>query len=280
VEPRRLLRESKPSRSYLQPDQVAALLVAAGELDAEAQERTEGRDTGRRKPLLATLTLAGLRIGEALDLRWRDVNLAGRRLRVVAAKTDTGRREVDLTPTLAELLTEYRSRARFTDPDHHVFATNKGRRDGESNVRRRFLASAIERANLALSEEGCEPIHGATPHSLRRTFISLLLASGADVVYVMAQAGHSDPKMTLGVYAKVIASRADHGAALDELVRGDLPQEGERFRDGTGTRGDFVPRPASAPDTPDPENLLTSREDAEAADGIRTHDLLHGKQTL
>jgi len=34
----------------------------------------------------------------------------------------------------------------------------------------------------------------------------------------MAQAGHTDPKMTLGLYAKVIASKTDHGAALDRLV--------------------------------------------------------------
>lgn len=53
---------------------------------------------------------------------------------------------------------------------------------------------------------------------LRRTFISLLLAAGADVSYVMAQAGHNDPKMTLGLYAQVIASKTDHGAALDGIV--------------------------------------------------------------
>jgi len=35
----------------------------------------------------------------------------------------------------------------------------------------------------------------------------------------MAQAGHSDPKITLGIYASVIASKTDHGAALDELGR-------------------------------------------------------------
>ena len=34
----------------------------------------------------------------------------------------------------------------------------------------------------------------------------------------MAQAGHNDPKMTLGLYAKVIASKTDHGAALDGIV--------------------------------------------------------------
>jgi hypothetical protein len=39
------------------------------------------------------------------------------------------------------------------------------------------------------------------------------------VPYVMAQAGHTDPKMTLGLYAKVIASKTDHGAALDGIVK-------------------------------------------------------------
>jgi len=88
-----------------------------------------------------------------------------------------------------------------------VFPTREGRRDSPSNIRNRFLSKAVERANVALLDHGREPILRATPHSLRRTFISLLLATGADVPYVMAQAGHADPKMTLGVYAQVIAPR-------------------------------------------------------------------------
>jgi hypothetical protein len=44
------------------------------------------------------------------------------------------------------------------------------------------------------------------------------LTARADVFYVMAQAGHAEPRMTLGIYAKVIASKSDHGAALDGLV--------------------------------------------------------------
>jgi integrase len=61
-------------------------------------------------------------------------------------------------------------------------------------------------------------IANVTPHSPRRTFASLLLATGADVPYVMAQLEHSDPKMTLGVYAKVIASKTERGQALDDLI--------------------------------------------------------------
>ncbi len=211
---KRLLRESKPSRTYLQPEQVAALLKAAGRLDTNARKG----DTGRRRPLLAVLALAGLRISEALSLRWRDVNLAGRKLRVAASKTDTGVREVDMTPTLQELLSEYRTRTGQDGPDDFVFPTATGKRDSASNVRSRFLAASVEQANVELRKAGREPMEAITPHSLRRTFISLLLAAGADVPYVMAQAGHADPKMTLGLYAKVIASKADHGAALDGLV--------------------------------------------------------------
>jgi integrase len=211
---KRLLKEDKPSRSYLQPDQVAALLGAAGKLDAEGREG----DMGRRRPLLATLTLAGLRISEALDLRWRDVNLEGRRLRIAAAKTDAGVREVDLTPALQALLAEYRSRSPYAKPGDLVFPTNEGKRDNPSNVRNRFLDSAARVANTDLRAAGREPMPDLTPHSLRRTFISLLLAAGADVPYVMAQAGHTDPKMTLGLYAQVIVARTDHGAALDDMV--------------------------------------------------------------
>ena len=211
---KRLLKEAKPTRSYLQPEQVAALLSAAALLDAEARKG----DSGRRRPLLATLALAGLRIGEALELRWRDVDLRGRRLRIAEAKTDAGVREVDVTPALQELLSEHRDRSHHTQPGDFVFPTGGGGHDNASNVRNRFFAPAVDQANEALRQAGREPIGAVTPHSLRRTFISLLLAAGADVPYVMAQAGHTDPKMTLGLYAKVIASKTDHGAALDSLV--------------------------------------------------------------
>jgi integrase len=211
---KRLLKEDKPSRTYLQPDQVAALLSTAGRLDAEAREG----DTGRRRPLIATLTLAGLRISEALDLRWRDVNLDARRLRIAASKTEAGVREVDVTPALQALLADYRARSPYAKLGDFVFSTSEGKRDNPSNIRNRFLASAANLANADLRAAGREPMPDVTPHSLRRTFISLLLAAGADVPYVMAQAGHNDPKMTLGLYAQVIASKTDHGAALDGIV--------------------------------------------------------------
>jgi integrase len=77
---RRRLKERRPERTWLdRAEQIVALLDAGGELDAEA--RVDRRATPRRA-FLATLTLAGLRIGEALALRWRDVDLPAGRLRV------------------------------------------------------------------------------------------------------------------------------------------------------------------------------------------------------
>ena len=43
-----------------------------------------------------------------------------------------------------------------------------------------------------------------TPHTLRRTYISIaLLANRFDVPWVMRQVGHADSKMTMDVYAQL-----------------------------------------------------------------------------
>jgi len=214
---KRLLKEPKPIRSYLQPEQIAALLRAAGRIDDEARKG----DCRRRQIVLAMMALAGLRISEVLDLHWRDVDQSARWLEVAEAKTDAGVRRVHLTPALREMLLAYRARVQRRRPMDRVFPTRRGKRDNPSNIRNRILPLAIELANEELRSAGHQEIGAITPHSLRRTYISLALAAGADVPYVMQQAGHSDPRMTLSVYAGVIASKADHGAALDGLV-GDL----------------------------------------------------------
>jgi site-specific recombinase XerD len=65
---------------------------------------------------------------------------------------------------------------------------------------------------------------GLTPHSLRRTFASILFATGRELPYVMAQLGHADPKMTLSVYARVMLGGADEKGRLGDLVGGNHGQ--------------------------------------------------------
>lgn len=90
---RRRLKAEKPRRTWLELDEVRALLDAAGD----------------HRPMLATMILAGLRVSEACALRWRDVDLARGRLQVAAAKTSAGVRVVDLSPDLLDELKSYKA---------------------------------------------------------------------------------------------------------------------------------------------------------------------------
>lgn len=205
--------------SYLQSaEQIEALLDAAHQLDRGRR----GRE-GHGRPLLATLTLAGLRIDEALCLRWEDVNLAAGTLRVRASKTEAGKRTVTLLPALREELSVLKARR---DPVRAalVFGTARGGKESPSNVRRRLLAPAVEVASTALLERDAEviPDH-LTPHSLRRTFASILVALGRDPRQVMGQLGHTDPSLTLRVYAREMSREDGERERLMRLVEGNGP---------------------------------------------------------
>jgi integrase len=218
---RRRLPAVAPRRLWLdRADHIAALLDAASKLDARAKVCR-----GQRRALLATLTFAGLRIGEALSLRWRDVDLARGTLTVRVAKTDAGIRVVNILPVLSDELGDYRARI---DPpaDAFVFGTATGRRQGATNVRRRVLAKAVKYANAALVKDGDEPLpDGLTPHSLRRTFASLLFALDETPPYVMAQMGHTTPNLTLAIYARQMDRRDGEPERLRVLVAGHTTAE-------------------------------------------------------
>jgi integrase len=213
---RRRLPAAAPRRSWLdRADHIAALLDAAGALDAKAKVCR-----GQRRALLATLTFAGLRIGEALSLRWRDVDLARGTITVRLAKTDAGIRVVNLLPVLRDELLEYR--ARIDPPSASlVFGTANDRRQGASNVRRRLLARAVAIADAALVDAGEQPLPASlTPHSLRRTFASLLFALGEAPPYVMTQMGHRTAALTLAIYAREMSRRDGEPERLKALVNG------------------------------------------------------------
>ena len=85
----------------------------------------------------------------------------------------------------------------------------------------RSSGEAAELASQRLVARGLPELPNTTPHTLRRTYISIaLLANNFDVLWVMRQVGHADSKMTMDVYAQ-LQQRAErqHGEAFDALVR-------------------------------------------------------------
>jgi integrase len=172
--------------------------------------------------MLATLTFAGLRLGELLALRWRDVDLAAGWLTVGHAKTDAGARRVKIRGVLRDELAALKARG-DTSPTALVFPTSSGKRISPSNVRNRILAKTIGRANERLTERHAAPLaDGLTPHSLRRTFASLLYAIGEPATVVMQELGHTHPGLALRIYAAAMRRDDDENERLRALIDGGL----------------------------------------------------------
>ncbi|MCC7020680.1 MAG: site-specific integrase [Ardenticatenales bacterium] len=182
----------------------------------------------RLEALYTLLLGSGLRLGEALGLRWEDVDLAQGKLTVrfalqridgthklVAPKSRSSRRTVALPQFVLHALQRHRERQElerliWTDTNALglVFTTLAGRPlDGPAanSTFKRLLKSADLRP-LRL-------------HDLRHGYASLLLAKGVHARVVMELLGHSQISLTLDTYSHVIPA-LQHEAVdrLDELL--------------------------------------------------------------
>ncbi|HUO70465.1 MAG TPA: tyrosine-type recombinase/integrase [Solirubrobacteraceae bacterium] len=152
---------------------------------------------------------------------WRDVDLANGRFEVGRDKTDAGMREVDMLPLLREILTEHKAASRRTGPNDPVFVTSTGRARSRDNLRHDVVDAVVAHANRLVEERGLQPLPlGITPHKLRHTFASILVAIGKDPTYVMQQLGHTDPAFTLRVYAHAMRRSEEERERLKALVEG------------------------------------------------------------
>jgi integrase len=230
---RRRVREHAPARSFLDSaDHLTALLDAAGQAEANTNVMP-----GQRRALVATLMFAGLRIGEALALRWRDLDLARGTITVLASKTDAGLRTINVLPVLRDELLGYKARNSDAPPDTLIFGSSTGRQRDRSQARDFALAPAIDGANTMLVAVGSSPLPtDLTHHSLRRTFASILYALGENPPYVMSQLGHTDPSLALTHYARVMNTRDGEADRLRVLVEGGT-QPAESAQVGTRACG-------------------------------------------
>src|SRR3954454_18432968 len=187
--------------------------------------RPAGEYQGRRA-VCGTLARSGIRASERCALRIGHVRIhdpGGARFRIPDAKTEAGVREVQMSPELVEEFVSHfdqlRRAGQPTNPEAYAFPNSRGGRLSRQRVAE-IVRDAAEEASERLSARGLPPLPHTTPHTLRRTYISIaLLANRFDVLWVMGQVGHADSKMTLDVYAQLQQRvKREHGMAFDRLV--------------------------------------------------------------
>lgn len=195
------------------------------EVDDEEEEiRTFSRDqlraflgsVGEEHEMLFTLLAAsGMRISEAIALRWRDTYLEDpephlriRRAlvkgRIEPPKTKHGRRRIPLSPTIAQRLTDRRNAMTVAAQDEDlVFTSRAGTEIDPDNLRRRVLKPTATTVGAGW----------AGFHAFRHTYASLMLARGANLLQLSRALGHHSPAFTLTVYAHLL--QGEHAPALD-----------------------------------------------------------------
>jgi len=170
----------------------------------------------------------GLRQGELLGLRWRDVDLDFLSISVSQVlykrcgicqfkepKTAHSRRRVAMTPKLALFLREYRAErerlyrelGKELTLDCLVFAYPDGRPLDPSVLSHEF-------ARLA-KQAGLERVRF---HDLRHTFASLMLMRGAKPKVISEALGHASVGFTMDVYSHIIEGMQANAMALLDAV--------------------------------------------------------------
>lgn len=136
----------------------------------------------KHKAMLTTLYAAGLRMGELLNLKPRDIDSASMRIWIREGKGVKDRCTM-LSPVLLSLLRSYYSAYR---PNTYLFEGTPGSRYSGSSVRK-VLQRTVTKAGIAKQIK---------PHTLRHSFATHLLENGTNLRYIQTLLGHSSSKTT------------------------------------------------------------------------------------
>jgi integrase len=193
-----------------------------------AQVRTllETAKGNRLEALYVLAVTTGMRQGELLGLRWRDIDLAAGTVQVHATlqrtresglqlappKTKQSQRRIKLGPNVVETLRAHRARQAqqrlsagpvWDDTLDLVFANEVGRPIEAQNLIARSFHPLLKRAGLP-------PVRF---HDLRHTAATLMLGQGINPKIVSERLGHASIGITLDIYSHVLPDMQDQAAA-------------------------------------------------------------------
>jgi integrase len=197
------------------PDEIRRLLAAADETPYGI--------------LIYTAATTGMRLGELLGLRWRDVDLGSAVLSVVqtaqyangtiifrAPKTAKGRRSVALSGSTVEKLRAHRQRQLEQRLALGPAYKNQGLvfagASGEALSPNGGLRSTWARLTAAVG------LSGLRIHDLRHAHASLMLAQGTHPKVVSERLGHATIGITLDIYSHVLPGLQHEAAERLDLL--------------------------------------------------------------
>jgi len=167
------------------------------DLDLRAGEEREPWVLARDAAVLALLYGSGLRISEALGLKRKEVPEPGRGDALTVTGKGNKQRMVPVLPQVLALIADYAKLCPYDLPgDGPLFV---GARGGPLSPRIVQFAMAYLRGALGLSDS-------ATPHALRHSFATHLLARGGDLRAIQELLGHASLSTTQ-VYTAIDAER-------------------------------------------------------------------------
>jgi integrase len=206
----RQVRKRAIEPEILEPAEIVAIL-----------RELEGVEPVRTAFFIAAVM--GTRRGEIFGLKWGDIDFDRAILHVRRSyvdgvegppKTESSRRPLPIPSQALEALKAWQEKADYTASSDWVFASefHFGKQPlWPGTLWRRNVVPAIQRAGIIKPKLGW--------HTLRRSYASLLLSSGASLRVSMELMRHSTPEMTLGLYAQTVGDeKREAGSRVASLV--------------------------------------------------------------
>lgn len=169
--------------------------------------------------MYAIATFAGLRAGEIMGLRVRDVDLQNRILhirqtgwygKIQTAKSRGSETDLPIPGALAVLFERYMATWQ-TNPRELLFVNTRGNPTTAEKIVKKHLHPLLERLGIPHTEQRCGF------HAFRHMHTSLLLESGASPKVAQRQLRHSDARITLGIYGHLVEN--SHREAVERLSK-------------------------------------------------------------
>lgn len=183
--------------------------------------------------IIILLLYTGMRIGECLGLKWEDIDFENNTIQIdntiavvtnrnlnskkktsvvdTSPKTKKSTRTIPISKTAKEALQHFKNNIIRSNPSQssYVVVTKTGQLASARNIRR-TLDCILD--NCGLKEKRLS--YGYGLHSLRHTFVSMLLAKGVDIKIISELVGHEKVSTTYNIYAHLIPEQKQNSVNL------------------------------------------------------------------